>query len=216
MNKNYNTHLRSGYLVDLYRPTCKIKCERNMSLHESGQESVRVERVKVEAGRCEAGEMSPYCGLMEFRWGCKQWSDPVVFCWTLHDLLHSFHLLHANKLAFPGPCRAAPLMLRGRNIVALEPVPTSRPNVGRRWGLSWLKKIYLELGTSGVPKYKTFTESILYICFYKSRTLFSWHLNVQIKDNVIFLKIVLCFNLEAWLKTIPVAKLNYSGRVKSL
>lgn len=109
MNKNYNTHLRSGSLVNLY--TCKIKCEPNMSLHESGQ--FDVERVKVEAGRCEAGEMSPYCGLMEFRWGCKQWSDPVVFCWTLHDLLHSFHLVHANKLAFPGPCRAAPLMLRG-------------------------------------------------------------------------------------------------------
>lgn len=67
MNKNYNTHLRSGYLVNVYRPTCKIKCEPNMSVHESGQESVRVERVKVEAGRCEAGEMSPYCGLMEFR-----------------------------------------------------------------------------------------------------------------------------------------------------
>lgn len=65
MNKNYNTHLRSGSLVNLF--TFKIKCERNMSLHESGQESVRVERVKVEAGRCEAGEMSPYCGLMEFR-----------------------------------------------------------------------------------------------------------------------------------------------------
>lgn len=54
--------------------THKIICAPNISRNESGQfdvrtrqESVRVERVKVKAGRCEAGEKSPYCGLMEFR-----------------------------------------------------------------------------------------------------------------------------------------------------
>lgn len=130
MNTNYNTHLHSGSLVNLF--TCNIKDERNMSLQESGQESVRVERVKVEAGRCEAGEISPYCGLMEFRWGCKQWSDPVVFCWTLHDLLHSFHLVHANKLAFPGPCRAAPLMLRGTLLLS---------NPSQQVGLIWVVEV---------------------------------------------------------------------------